>query len=96
MAYPRNSDDDEIDQEARDRYRVTAGELRQFIERVERLAAEIKELQGDQKEIYAEAKSRGYDTAVLRALVARRKKDREQLAEFEAIMELYREALGDV
>jgi len=75
-------------------YRVTADELRQFIERFERLEAEKKDIADQQKEVMAEAKGRGYDTKVLRKLVVMRKRDREDLAEEEAVLELYKEALG--
>ncbi|MFV2001509.1 MAG: DUF2312 domain-containing protein [Paracoccaceae bacterium] len=75
-------------------YRVSADELRQFIERFERLEAEKKDAADQQKEVMAEAKSRGYDTRVMRKLVAMRKRDREDLAEEEAVLELYKEALG--
>jgi len=74
--------------------RVTAAELRQFIERVERLDAEKKDIAEQQKEVMAEAKSRGYDTRIIRKLIAIRKRDKEDLAEEEAVMELYKEALG--
>ncbi len=75
-------------------YRVTADELRQFIERFERLDAEKKDLADAQKEVMAEAKGRGYDTRVLRQLVALRKRDSQDLAEEEAVLEMYKEALG--
>jgi uncharacterized protein (UPF0335 family) len=75
-------------------YRVTADELRQFIERYERLEMEKKDLADQQKEVMAEAKGRGYDTKVMRKLVAMRKRDREDLAEEEAVLEMYRQALG--
>ncbi len=75
-------------------YRVTADELRQFVERFERLEAEKKDISDQQKEVMAEAKGRGYDTRVLRKLVAMRKRDREDLAEEEAVLELYKQALG--
>lgn len=73
---------------------VTAAELRQFIERYERLEAEKKDLADQQKEVMAEAKGRGYDTKVMRKLIAIRKRDRDDLAEEEAVLEMYREALG--
>jgi len=74
--------------------RVTAAELRQFIERFERLEAEKKDIADQQKEVMAEAKGRGYDTKVMRRLIALRKRDKEDLAEEEAVLELYKEALG--
>ncbi|MBL3571764.1 DUF2312 domain-containing protein [Rhodovulum sp. BSW8] len=75
-------------------YRVTAGELRQFIERFERLEAEKKDLADQQKEVMAEAKARGYDTKVMRKVISLRKRDKDDIAEEEAILELYKEALG--
>jgi len=75
-------------------YRVTAEELRQFVERFERLESEKKDIADQQKEVMAEAKSRGYDTKVLRKLVAMRKRDRDDIAEEEAVLEMYKQALG--
>ena len=75
-------------------YRVTANELRQFIERFERLEAEKKEIADQQKEVMAEAKGRGYDTKVMRKLVALRRRDKDDIAEEEAVLAMYREALG--
>ena len=75
-------------------YRVTADELRQFIERIERLDAEKKDLAEQQKEVMGEAKGRGYDTKVMRKLITLRKRDQNDIAEEEAILEMYKEALG--
>ncbi|EET49070.1 DUF2312 domain-containing protein [Thalassobium sp. R2A62] len=75
-------------------YRVTADELRAFIERVERLDAEKKDLAEQQKEVMAEAKGRGYDTKVMRKIIALRKRDSNDIAEEEAVMDMYKEALG--
>lgn len=75
-------------------YRVTAEELRQFIERFERLEAEKKDIADQQKEVMAEAKGRGYDTKVLRKVIALRKRDRDDIAEEEAVLEMYKQALG--
>lgn len=75
-------------------YRVSADELRAFVERIERLDAEKKDLAEAQKEVMAEAKGRGYDTKVLRKIIALRKRDAQDLAEEEAVMEMYKEALG--
>ena len=82
------------DTETDSSYRVTADELRQFIERFERLEMEKKDLADQQKEVMAEAKGRGYDTKVMRKLVALRKRDRDDIAEEEAVLEMYKEALG--
>ncbi len=73
---------------------VAAAELRQFIERFERLEAEKQEIADQQKEVMAEAKGRGYDTRVMRKVIALRKRDKNDVAEEEAVMELYKAALG--
>ena len=78
-----------------DPYNVTSDELRQFIERVEALNVEKAEIADQIKEVYAEAKGRGYDTVVLRHIVGRRKKKPDSIAEFEAVLELYLSALGE-
>lgn len=75
-------------------YRVTANELRQFVERIERLDAEKKDIAEQQKEVMAEAKARGYDTKVMRKVIALRKRDKDDIAEEEAVLEMYKEALG--
>lgn len=77
-----------------DAYSVTAEELRQFIERYEQLEAEKKDIAEQQKEVMAEAKGRGYDTKVIRKIVALRKRDKDDVAEEEAILEVYKSALG--
>ena len=74
-------------------YRVNAAELRQLIERFERLAAEKQDIADQQKEVMAEAKGRGYDTRALRKIIALRKRDPDDIAEEEAVLDLYREAL---
>lgn len=77
-----------------DAYNVTAEELRQFIERYEQLDMEKKDIGEQQKEVMAEAKGRGYDTKVMRKIVALRKKSREARQEEEAILDMYMSALG--
>lgn len=72
---------------------VTGQELRQFVERIERTQAEKDDAAEAQREIYAEAKGRGYDTKVMRKVVARRKRDRDDLAEEEAVLDMYESAL---
>lgn len=73
---------------------VAAAELRQFVERFERLEAEKKDIADGQKEVLAEAKGRGYDTKAMRKVIAMRKRDAQDLAEEEAVVDLYRSALG--
>lgn len=87
MGYPSNSDS---------AYNVTADELRQFIERAEQLASEKKDVAEQEKELFAEMRGRGYDVKAAKALIKERKQNKDALAEFEAILEMYREALGDV
>ncbi|SEM51730.1 Uncharacterized conserved protein, UPF0335 family [Loktanella fryxellensis] len=73
---------------------VAGEELRQFIERFERLEAEKKDIAEAQKEVMAEAKGRGYDVKVLRKIIAMRKRDKDDLDEEEAVLEIYLAALG--
>ena len=77
-----------------DAYSVTADELRQFIERFEQLEAEKKDVTEQQKELMAEAKGRGYDTKVMKKVIALRKRKPDEIAEEEAIIEMYKSALG--
>ena len=79
-----------------DAYSVTADELRQFIERYEQLEAEKKDVTEGQKELMAEAKGRGYDTRVMRKVIALRKRKPDDIAEEEAILDMYKAALGMV
>ena len=70
--------------DATDPYAVTADELRQFIERFEQLDSEKKDVTEQQKELMAEAKGRGYDTRVMRKVIALRKRKPDEIAEEEA------------
>lgn len=83
-----------FENDGQESYRVTATELRQFIEKWERLDAEKKDIADEQKEVMAEAKARGYDTKVMRKVIALRKRDKDDISEEEAILEMYKEALG--
>lgn len=73
---------------------VAAGQIKSIIERVERLEEEKAALAGDIKEVYAEAKSNGYDVKILRQIVRIRKQDAAERQEMEAILDLYLHALG--
>ncbi len=75
-------------------YAVTADELRQFVERIERQEDEVALARADLKDIFKEAKARGYDTKVLRKLVSLRKRKPDEIAEERAILEMYGAALG--
>jgi uncharacterized protein (UPF0335 family) len=74
-------------------YSITAEQLRAIVERYESLEEEKKAVAEHQKEVLAEAKGNGYDTAVLKRIIAERKKDPDQVAEEELILDLYRQAL---
>ena len=75
---------------------VAAGQLRAFIERVERLEEEKKTIADDIKEVYAEMKGTGFDTKAVRAIIRLRKQDQAERQEAEAILDLYMAALGMV
>jgi uncharacterized protein (UPF0335 family) len=75
-------------------YQVTAAELRQFIERVERLEQEKKDVAEQQKEVFMEAKGRGYDTKVMRKVIALRRREPDDIAEEQTVLEMYLEAMG--
>ncbi|MFD2676150.1 DUF2312 domain-containing protein [Camelimonas lactis] len=73
---------------------VAADELKQFIERLERLEEEKAGIAGDIKEVFAELKGRGFDAKAVRQILRIRKKDQAERQEEEAILELYLQALG--
>lgn len=73
---------------------IAAAELRQFVERIERLEVEKKEIADDIREVYAELNGRGYDAKAVRKIVSLRKKDAAEREEEDAILELYKNALG--
>ena len=72
---------------------VSVEELLQLIERWERMNVEKRDIADCQKEVMAEAKGRGYDTKVIRKLIAERKREVDDIAEEEAVLEMYREAI---
>lgn len=75
-------------------HNVTADELRQLIERYERLEAEKTDVTEAQRELMSEAKGRGYDTGVMKKIIAIRKRKPDEIAEEEAILDTYKAALG--
>lgn len=77
-----------------DQYQITADQLRSFIERYETLEAEKKDIAEQQKEVLAEARFSGYDTAILREIIKLRKMAPDERAEKEAILQVYLDALG--
>lgn len=73
---------------------VTADELRLFIERAEQLASEKKDVAEREKELFAKAKGRGFDTKVMKKVIALRKRKADDIAEEDAILDMYKSALG--
>jgi uncharacterized protein (UPF0335 family) len=73
---------------------IAADRLRSIIERIERLEEERKALANDIKDIYAEAKSAGFDVKVIRQIISIRKKEPAEVEEQETLLDLYRRALG--
>ena len=73
---------------------VAADQLRLFIERIERLEEEKKGIADDVKDVYSEAKSNGYDTKTMRAVVRLRRMETHTRQEMDALLETYRAALG--
>jgi uncharacterized protein (UPF0335 family) len=73
---------------------VARDQLRSFVERIERLEEERKTIGDDIKDVYGEAKANGYDTKVLRKVIAIRKMDQNDRLEQEAILDTYLHALG--
>lgn len=83
-----------MDDQAFNTESVAADQLRAFVERIERVEEEIKGLNGDKRDIYAEAKSCGFDTKAIKKIVAIRRKDVAERQEEDAILETYMQALG--
>jgi len=77
-----------------DSYDITADELRQFIERGEQFVAERKDIAEQEKEMYAEAKGRGYDTKIMKKVIALRARKPDEISEEESLLEMYKSALG--
>jgi uncharacterized protein (UPF0335 family) len=73
---------------------VAAGQLRAFIERVERLEEEKQTIADDIKDVFAEMKGTGFDTKAVRTIIRLRKKDQAERQEEEAILDMYKAALG--
>ena len=74
--------------------RFAKDQLKAFIERIERLEEEKKAIADDIRDVYAEAKGNGYEVKALRQIVRLRKQDKDERAEYEAILDTYLHALG--
>lgn len=73
---------------------ITAEQLRSYVERIERLEEEKAAIAADVREVYAEAKSNGFDVKIMRQVLRLRKLDHDDRSEQEALLELYKRALG--
>lgn len=73
---------------------IAGNQLKAFIERIERLEEEKKTIAEDIKDVYAELKGTGFDAKIARTIVRLRKKDSAELQEEEALLDLYKAALG--
>ncbi len=73
---------------------ITAGQLKSFIERIERLEEDKAGIAADIKELFAEAKANGFEPKIMKQVLKIRKMDRDQLAEQEELVTLYCQALG--
>ncbi|MCZ8185311.1 MAG: DUF2312 domain-containing protein [Beijerinckiaceae bacterium] len=73
---------------------ATAGQLKAFIERIERLEEEKRQIADDVKDVYAEAKANGFDAKILRKIVSLRRQDADERREQEELLETYLRALG--
>lgn len=68
-------------------------ELKSIVERIEKLNEDLSAIKADIKEVYKEAKSDGFDVKALKDIIKMRKKDKDELAEQDEIVRLYRSAL---
>ena len=80
--------------EMSDAHGIARDQLRAFIERIERLEEEKKTISDDIKDVYGEAKGMGYDTKIMKQVIALRKKDDQERMEEDLILDTYLQALG--
>lgn len=86
MSPPKKMDEDGLN--------LAGDQLRQFIERIERLEEEKSGLAADVRDLYNQAKSTGFDPKVMRQIIRVRKMDQHQVDEEENLLHLYKQALG--
>jgi uncharacterized protein (UPF0335 family) len=72
---------------------IPGGRIRSLIERIEQVEAEIQELNEGKKEIFAEAKSEGFDVKILKEIIKLRKQDQDERDEHESLLDLYMQAM---
>ena len=86
--------DEEFNAMGDNAHKAAADQIRAYIERFERLEAEKQDIADQQKEVMADAKGTGFNVKALRKIIAERKRDADDLAEEQALVELYKSALG--
>ncbi len=86
--------DEDFDEMGDNAHKAAAEQIRAYIERFERLETEKQGIADQQKEVMAEAKGNGFNVKALRKIIADRKRDADDLAEEQALVELYKSALG--
>ena len=94
MSRPRNNQNRKENQGNSTISGVAGDRLHPFIERIERLEEEKRSIAGDIKEVFAEAKGNGFDTKIMRKIIAERRMDADDLGEERALLDVYRRALG--
>lgn len=73
---------------------IEGSHLRQYIEQIERLEEEKRDLMDNIKDVYGEAKANGFDVKIMRKIISIRKLDAEKAEEEETLLDLYKHALG--
>ena len=73
---------------------VNADHLKALIERIEKIGTQIEDLKSDEKDVYSEVKSHGYDVSIVRKVVAMRKKDQDKVLREHEMLSLYLSAIG--
>ncbi len=73
---------------------IAADQLKQYIDRIERLESDKADISDDIKQVFDEAKANGFDTKIMKQVLKIKKMDKDSLAEQETVLELYRSALG--
>ena len=74
---------------------IAGDRIRSFVERIEQIETELKELTEAKKEIFSEAKGEGFDVKVLKEIIKLRKQDQEERDEHETLLDVYMRAMGE-
>ncbi len=74
---------------------IAGDRIRSFVERIEQVEAELKELTEAKKEIFSEAKGEGFDVKILKEIIKLRKQDQDERDEHESLLDVYMRAMGE-